>query len=96
MYIYTHTYMYTHTYTYVCIYTHIHICTHTYTHTHIYVYIHTTHTYMILDLIPDLGRSPGERNGNPLQYSSLENPMDGGAWRAIDQGNAKSQRRLND
>ena len=26
------------------------------------------------------GRSPGERNGNPLQYSCLENPMDGGAW----------------
>ena len=32
------------------------------------------------DLIPGPGRSPGERNGNPLQYSSLENPMDGGAW----------------
>ena len=31
-------------------------------------------------LIPGLGRSPGEGNGNPLQYSSLENPMDGGAW----------------
>ena len=30
--------------------------------------------------IPGLGRSPGERNGNPLQYSCLENPMDGGAW----------------
>ena len=27
-----------------------------------------------------LGRSPGEGNGNPLQYSCLENPMDGGAW----------------
>ena len=33
-----------------------------------------------LDLIPGLGRSPGEGNGNPLQYSCLENPMDGGAW----------------
>ena len=31
-------------------------------------------------LIPGLGRSPGEGNGNPLQYSCLENPMDGGAW----------------
>ena len=31
-------------------------------------------------LIPGLGRSPGEGNGNPLQYSSLENPMEGGAW----------------
>ena len=30
--------------------------------------------------IPGWGRSPGEGNGNPLQYSSLENPMDGGAW----------------
>ena len=33
-----------------------------------------------LGLIPGLGRSPGEGNGNPLQYSCLENPMDGGAW----------------
>ena len=31
-------------------------------------------------LIPELGRSPGEGNGNPLQYSCLENPMEGGAW----------------
>ena len=30
--------------------------------------------------IPGLGRSPGEGNGNPLQHSCLENPMDGGAW----------------
>ena len=30
--------------------------------------------------IPGSGRSPGEGNGNPLQYSCLENPMDGGAW----------------
>ena len=35
-----------------------------------------------MDLIPGLGRSPGEGHGNPLQYSCLENPMDGGAWRA--------------
>ena len=32
------------------------------------------------DSIPGSGRSPGEGNGNPLQYSCLENPMDGGAW----------------
>ena len=32
--------------------------------------------------IPGWGRSPGEGNGNPLQYSCLENPMDRGAWRA--------------
>ena len=40
--------------------------------------------------IPGLGRSPGERNGNPLQYSCLENSMDGGAWWAIVQRVAKS------
>ena len=34
-------------------------------------------------LIPELGRSPGGGNGNPLQHSCLENPMDRGAWRAI-------------
>ena len=33
-----------------------------------------------LGLIPGLGRSPGEGNGTPLQYSCLENPMDRGAW----------------
>ena len=33
--------------------------------------------------IPGSGRSPGEGHGNPLQYSCLENPNDGGAWRAI-------------
>ena len=34
------------------------------------------------DSIPGLGRPSGERNGNPLQYSCLGNPMDRGAWRA--------------
>ena len=33
-----------------------------------------------LDLIPGLGRSPREGNGNPLQHSCLEKPMDGGTW----------------
>ena len=33
--------------------------------------------------IPGLGRSPGVGNGNPLQHSHLENPMDRGAWRAM-------------
>jgi len=33
-----------------------------------------------LGSIPGLGRSPGEGNGNPFQYSCLENPLDGGAW----------------
>ena len=36
--------------------------------------------------IPGSGRSPGERNGNPLQYSCLANPMDRGAWQAIVHG----------
>ena len=39
-----------------------------------------------LGSIPRSGRSPGEGNGNPLQYSCLENPMDRGAWRATVQG----------
>ena len=40
---------------------------------------------------PGLGRSPGEGNGNPLQYSCLENPMDRGAWWATAHGVAKSR-----
>ena len=40
----------------------------------IYIYIYT------LGSVPKLGRSPGEGNGNPLQYSCLENSMDGGTW----------------
>ena len=42
-------------------------------------------------LIPEWGRFPGEGNGNPLQCSCLENPMDGGAWQATVLGVAKSQ-----
>ena len=41
--------------------------------------------------IPGLGRSPGKGNGNPLQYSRLDNPMDRGAWWATLQEVAKSQ-----
>ena len=41
--------------------------------------------------IPGSGRSPGEGNGNPLQYSCLENPMDRGAWKATVHGVLKSQ-----
>ena len=44
-----------------------------------------------LGLIPGLGRSPGEGNGNPFQYSCLENPMDRGAWQATVHEVAKSQ-----
>ena len=47
-------------------------------------------------LMPGSGRSPGEGNGNPLQYSCLENPMDRGAWWATVHGVAKSQTRLSD
>ena len=42
-------------------------------------------------LIPGLGRSPGEGNGNPLQYSCLENSMDRGAWWATVHGVSKSR-----
>ena len=44
-----------------------------------------------LGSIPGLGRSSGEGNGNPLQYSCLENPMDRGAWWAMVHGFTKSQ-----
>ena len=43
-----------------------------------------------LGSIPGSGRSPGEGNGNPLQYSCLENPMDGGAWWATVHGRKES------
>ena len=46
-----------------------------------------------LSLIPRLGRSPGEGNSHPLQYSCLENSMDRGAWQAIVYRVAKSQTR---
>ena len=45
-------------------------------------------------LIPGLGRSPGEGNGNPLQYSCLENPMDRGAWQAVVHRITESQTQL--
>ena len=49
-----------------------------------------------LGSVPRLGRSPGEGNGNPLQSSCLENPMDRGAWWATVHGVAKSWTRLSD
>ena len=49
-----------------------------------------------LGLIPELGRSPGEGNGNPLQYPYLGNPMDRGAWWATVHGIAESWTRLSD
>ena len=46
--------------------------------------------------IPGSGRSPGEGNGKPLQYSSMENPMDTQAWQATLHGVAKHQTQLSD
>ena len=49
-----------------------------------------------LGSIPGSGSSPGEGNGNPLQYSCLENPMDGRTWWATVHGVAKSRTRLSE
>ena len=49
-----------------------------------------------LGLIPGLGRSAGEGDGNPLQYSCLENSMDRGAWCAMVHGIAKNRTQLSD
>ena len=43
-----------------------------------------------LGLVPEFGRSPAEENGNPFQYSCLENPMDRGAWKFTIHGVAES------
>ena len=64
----------------------IYIYIHTHTHIYIYIYIYThTHTHIT-----------GEGNGTPLQYSCLENPMDGGAWKAAVHGVAEGRTRLSD
>ena len=49
-----------------------------------------------LGSVPGLGRSPGEGNGNSLQYSCLENPMDRGAWQATVHGVTKTETQLSD
>ena len=49
-----------------------------------------------ISLIKGYNKVHGEGNGNPLQYSCLENPMDGGAWSAAVHGVAKSWTRLSD
>ena len=90
---------------YLCVYTHTHthlpiyvVCVLTYVC--VYIYIHfpggsddKESTYYVGDLgsIPGLGRFPGEGNDNPLQYSCLENSMDGGAWQATVHGVTKSR-----
>ena len=53
-------------------------------------------TCQLCDLSKLLNFSDGEDNGTPLQYSCLENPVDGGAWWAAVHGVAKSQTRLSD
>ena len=56
----------------------------------------SAHNVGDLGSIPGWERSPGEGNGNPLQYSGLENPMNGEAWQATVYGVAKSRTRLSD
>ena len=63
----------------------------TYTHTHTYVSVCNAGRVVS---IPGLGRSPGGGRGNPLQYSCLENPMDGEAWQAMFHRVAKSWTQL--
>ena len=96
----------------MCVYIYIHTHTHihaysfldsfplwfiVYTHTHTHTHIHT-HTYSFLDSFPlwFIRILNGEGNGTPLQYSCLENPMDGGAWRAAVHGVTRSQTRPSD
>ena len=73
-------------YVYICIYIH----THTYVYIYIYVFISSYSNCCFLSLLT------GEGNGTPLQYSCLENPMDGGAWWAAVHGVIRSQTRLSD
>ena len=56
--------------------------------------VQSAHSAGDLGSIPGSGRVPGGGNGNPLQYSCLENPMVGGAWQATAHGVAKSRTRL--
>ena len=56
----------------------------------------STHNTGDLGLIPGLGRSPGEGNGYPLQYSCLEKSTNRGAWQATGHGVPKSKKRLSD
>ena len=88
-------------YTHICMYTHTHIYFYIYTHTHIYTHMITYDFPGGSDgkesacnagnpgSIPGSGRSPGEGNGNPLQYSCLENFMGRGAWRDTVHGGLK-------
>ena len=61
---------------------------------------HSIHSSYLLGQVEknlgDTSQTPGEGNGTPLQYSCLENPMDGGAWQAAVHGVTKSRIRLSD
>ena len=101
LYIYSHyIYIYSHIYTYILLYIYIH----THTHTHIYIYEipcgsdskESACNVRDPGSVLGLGRSPGEGNGNPLQYSYLENPMDRGAWWAVIHGVSKSRTQMSD
>ena len=86
------------------------IYTKTSVYTYIYILFHTlkggflgdsdgkesAHNDGDLSSVPGSGRSSGEGNGNPLQYSCLENPMDRGSWQATVHGVAKSRTQLSD
>ena len=70
-------------------------CIHIYMHIYVYTYMEIFGKLSAYNegdpcSIPGSGRSPGEGNGNPFQYSCLENPMDGGTWEATVHGVAKS------
>ena len=77
----------------------MYVYVHLYVSNHICIHIHVTGSVVKKPpasaegpgLIPGSGRSPGEGNGNSLQYSCLENPKDRGTWRAIVHGVAMSQ-----
>ena len=98
--------MYVCIYIYICMYVYIYI--YIYIHVCIYIYILVpifpggsdgkVSVYNAGDpgLIPGSEGSPGKGNGNPLQYSGLESPMDRGAWWAIVHGVSKSSTQLND
>ena len=93
---------------YICVYMYMCMCIYTYTHTHTHTHIYIVclgfpggsdgKAFACNSgdpgSIPRLGRPPGEGNGNPLQYSCLENSMDGGSWWAVVHGVAKSRTQL--
>ena len=93
-------------YSHVYIYTHTHICIYIYTHTHTWASLRgfprgsdgkeSAYNAGSTVLILGLNRSPGDGNGNSLQYSCLENPMNRGACWATVHGVTKSWTRLSD